>query len=107
MDADAGVALNLRNHAGRLSVRARFGRMLGRATRAIAGLLAAGRKRPGTRLMRASGTRPQPWHNLGRAQWCRWHKENARNRRQLRAWKQRSGRRIDPRKADLPRWSVP
>jgi hypothetical protein len=44
-------------------------------------------------------------------QWHRWYAANARNRRQLRAYKQIGGGwghrlRIDPRLADLRRWMV-
>jgi len=40
------------------------------------------------------------------AQWHRWHKANARRRRQLRAYKQAGGGRINPRLADLRREDV-
>jgi hypothetical protein len=86
----------MKSSSGIVGVRSRFARMVGRATRAIGRLLGLGLTKR--------------YDQLDAAQWHRWYAANARNRRQLRAWKRMgAGQRIrlDPRKVDLPRWSVP
>lgn len=76
-----------RSHAKKLRNR------VGRVLRAVGKLLTRTRK----------GKAPRYDFPVG--QWHRWNKANQRHRRQLRAWS-RSGRRIDPRRADSPRWAV-
>lgn len=91
----------------------RLATRLGRAIRAIGGLLKRGD--PVSHRGRMRIKRGGLWlvvstdYYLG-GQWHRWYAANARNRRQIKAWKRcGAGRRIrlDPRKLDLPRWSVP
>lgn len=79
--------IHFRSHAKKLRNR------VGRVMRAVGRLLTR------TRAGKA------PRYDFPPGQWHRWNKVNQRHRRQLRAWG-RHGRKIDPRRADIPRWAV-
>lgn len=89
----------------------RIATRLGRALRAIDRVLKRGDTKPRGRKRISVGGKSVivPTDRYSPGQWHRWYTANARNRRQLLAWKRMgtSPTRIDPRRADLPRWSVP